>query len=75
LVASEQRSNTPEADAVYEVSVPMLQAGASDSRYQETVRGTCSITVTRERDRVSMMVWLMLAASALLVRRVNRRRS
>jgi hypothetical protein len=75
LVASEQRSNTPETDAVYEVSVPMLQAGASDSRYQETVRGTCSIAAARERDRASVMAWLLLAASALLVRRASRRRS
>jgi hypothetical protein len=43
FVTSEQLSNTPEGDAVYEVSVPMVQGGSDSSTYQETLRGTCSV--------------------------------
>jgi len=76
FVASEQLSSTPENDSVYEYSVPMLQKGANESsRYQETLRGTCSISSARSEDGPRGGSWLVVALGVLLARRAIRRRS
>jgi hypothetical protein len=74
FVTSEERSGTPERDSVYEVSVPMVQAGGGTSRYQETLRGTCSVTSVRAPER-SEHAWgsavLLLALATLIARRAR----
>jgi len=76
LVTSEQRSGTPESDSVYEVSIPMVQAGSSTKRYQETLRGTCAVASVGARSR-SAHAWasaLALLGCALAWRTRKERR-
>lgn len=76
FVASEQLSGTPDADAVYEISVPMVPGGGASGRYQETLRGTCS--VSRVRDDGGHGLWYGVIAGlalALWLRRARVRSS
>jgi hypothetical protein len=74
FVTSEERSGTPEGDSVYEVAVPMTQAGGGSSRYQETLRGTCSVARVSAR-APSEHAWcsavLLLGLCTLIARRAR----
>lgn len=73
FVTSEQLSGTPEGDSVYEISVPMVQKGASSGRYQETLRGTCAVSAARSGERAP--VGLLALGGAALAWLVRRRRA
>lgn len=72
FVTSEQRSGTPESDSVYEVSIPMVQAGGGTQGYQETLRGTCTVPSVRARsEHASASALLLLGLCTLAVRRAR----
>jgi len=77
FVTSEERSGTPERDSVYEISVPMVQAGGGTARYQETLRGTCSIANVGAQSSTryaghACSTWLVIGLFALAVRRMRK---
>jgi hypothetical protein len=75
FVTSEQLSGTPDVDGVYDLSVPVQQAGSGESRHQETLRGACSVRAPRaERASAGWLASLALAFASLL-HRASRRRS
>lgn len=69
FVASEALSGTPEDDAVYELSVPMVQGAGASGRYQETLRGTCSAAPVGAARPGGTTGWLLLGVLGLLARR------
>lgn len=71
FVASEALSGTPEQDAVQEISVPLVQAGAADGAYQQTLRHACAFARTGSQSRAGAGVFFV-AAMVLLGRRTAR---
>lgn len=74
FVTSEQLSGTPDMDGVYELSVPVVQAGSGEARHQETLRGACAVRALHAEPASSGLLASIALAFGWLAGRANRRR-
>jgi hypothetical protein len=75
FVTSEQLDGTPDLDAVYALSVPIVQGGGGSSRYQETLRGTCAVSAPgSDHAGAGWLASIVLALGWLATRLAIRRR-